>query len=194
MGRYFDYRDWELDELCHSLRERISESKKPLPKKVMKHSVIVLYRTGEGSYMYPNWGWFSYGNVPDFKSKDEAEKYLLDVCNFTKIGENMYEDNHKNQTYTNADGNVVNCHYVIRESDYEAFEDGEYHIEYSDEEKQKLSEALYMIEKARVYMSVYDHYCDQWSFGNGRFSNELKTELENFEKEYTEEISDEEYN
>ena len=47
----------------------------------------------------------------------------------------------------------------------------------------------------RVYLDVYDHCCDQCSFGNGHFSNELKEELEKFEKNYNEDyIPDEEDN
>lgn len=188
MGRYFDYSDWSLEELCNHIRDRIEESKKPIPPKVMKHSVSIVYRVGEGCYSYPTYGYFSYPHMPDFKNRHEAEDYL-DKCGWIeKKGDNFWVDTCEKQTYKDKDGNDVYYHYEIRESDYEAYEDDEFHTEYSDEEKQKLSEALYMIEKARVYMSVYDYCCDNGCFGHGDFSDELKEELEKFEKNFTEEL------
>ena len=186
--RYFDIYDWKLDELVDNIRERILESKKPLPKKVMRHLVIIVYRCGEGSYIFPNRGYFAHGVVPEFKTRQEAEDYLNQCDGIIKIGDGAWVEDGYNDTYTKSDGTVERCHYTIRESDYEEYEDGEHHTEYGEEEKKMLSEALYNIEKARVYMRVYDHCCDQYSFGDNRFSNELKRELEKFEKEYTEEL------
>ena len=194
MGRYFDYREWDFEEICQNLRKRIYESKQPIPKKVMKHSVSILYRISKDCCTYPNTGWFSY--MPEFKTVEDAEKYLESIPGIDKDGGLWINfQSGKVDTYEDKNGIEVPCHYEIRENDYEVYEDGNYYTEYSDEEKEKLSETLYNIEKMRVYLDVYDHCCDQYSFGNGHFSNELKEELEKFEKNYNEDyIPDEEDN
>ena len=191
--RYFDIYDWKLDELVDNIRERIADSKRPIPPKVMRHCIMIVYKCGEDSYSYPNRGYFAYGVVPEFTTRQEAEEYLNHCTGITRVGDNSWVEDGYNETYEKKDGSVENCHYMIRESDYEEYEDGEHHTEYSEEEKRLLSEALYNIEKSRVYMTVYDHCCDQYSFGGGGFSDELKEELEKFEKEYTEELPDDYY-
>lgn len=189
MGRYFDYSDWNIEELCDHIRERIDESKKPIPPKIMKHSVSILYKVGETCYMYPTYNFgYGYGDIPNFKTRQEAEDYISKCGWIEKKGDNFWIDSHSKETYKDKYGNEIRCHYEIKESDYEVYEDEEYHTEYSDEEKQKLSEALYMIEKARVYMRVYDYCCDHCHFGKGDFSNELNDELKVFESNFTEEL------
>lgn len=192
MGRYFDYSDWHLDELCEDLRKRISESKKPLPKKVRNRYVSIYYRIGEGSWMYPNTGWFAHGTKPDFKSVKEAEEYLDSLPRFKKIGDNSWVEGENVEYYTCQDGTCVPKHYEVKESYCMEYEDGEGHIEYSKSEQKMLRKALYEIEKARVYMDVYDHCCDQWSFGEGHFSKELTKRLKEFEENYTEDFVEEE--
>lgn len=191
--KYFDIHDWNMDELVNNIRERIVESKKDIPPKVVRHYIMIAYKCGESCYTYPNRGYFAYGVVPEFETREEAEEYLDHCSGITRIGENAWVEDGYDDTYELSDGSVERCHYMIRESDCEEYEDGEYHCEYSDEEKDKLSEALYIIEKARVYMKVYDHCCDEYSFGGGSFSDELKEELEKFEEEYTEELPEDYY-
>lgn len=190
MGRYFDFREWDLEEICYSLRKRIAESKKPIPPKVKRHLISIIYRTDVNCYTYSNLK--SLYSISDFKNRQEAIDFLNKFSWLTRTGDNSWEESSVRETYIDANGNEVKYHYEINEGDYEEYEDGESYFEYSNEEKEKLSEALHMIEKARVYINVYDHCCDQYSFGEGRFSDELKTELENFEKEYTENLSIEE--
>lgn len=196
MGRYFEYRDWELENICQNLREYIHVSRQPIPAKIKKHCVSILYREGETCYIYPNYGWFSYGVVPEFKTREDAEKYLESLPDIKKI-DGLWVDVSRNEIYETSDGKKIPCHYIVRESDYEVYADDEYHIEFSEEEKQKLSEALYNIEKARVYLRVFDYCCDQSSFGEDRFSNELKEELDKFENNYNEDYipdKDDEFN
>lgn len=187
---YFDINDWSLAELTDDIRERIRDSKQVLPPKVMKHGVSIRYRTGESSYMYPNCGYLSYDMLKDLKTREDYEKYLDNIPYIEKIGDNFWMEIGENKTYVDSSGNEILYHYEIHEYDYEAYEDDNTYIEYSDEEKDRLSEALYVIERAKVYMRVYNHCRDNWSFGKGRFSDELKTELEKFEKEFTEELPD----
>lgn len=188
MGRYFDYSEWNIDELCNHIRERIFESKKPIPKKVMKHYICIVFRTGENCYTYPNYGVFAYGYIPEFKTRKEAEDYLAKHDWIERKGDNCWVEYNEVRYYDLKSGGSEQYHYEIRESDYEEYEDGENYIEYTEEEKNQLSEILYQIERGKVCMSVYDHCCDQGSFGGGSFSEELKEELEKFEKEYTEEL------
>lgn len=188
MASYFEYKDWDIEDLCDSIRERIHESKQPLPKKVMKHNVSIVFRIGEGSYQYPSRGWFSYDIMPNFITRQDAEKYLDNMGWIKKVKDNFWVEDNETRYYETKNGDSVPYHYEVRESDYENWEDDEYHTEYSEEEKKTLSEALYWIEKARVYMRTYDHCSDQGCFGHGGFSNEVKEELERFEKEYSEEL------
>ena len=188
MGSYFDYRDWDLQEICDSIREKIAESKKPIPPKVMKHDISIVYRISGVCCVYSTYHLCGY-DLPKFKTRQEAEDYLSKISWIKRTGENSWEEIPvREEPYIDENGNKINPHYEIRESDYEVYEDGEYYTLYSDEEKQKLSEALYMIEKARIYMQVYDHCCDQGSFGEGGFSDELKEEMDKFEKDFTEEL------
>lgn len=189
MGLYFEYRDWDIEDLCYSIRERLHKSKKPIPKKIWKHSVSIVYRTGENCYSYPNYGWYQLSNLPDFNTREEAEKYLDSLKWLVREGD-IWIDEHERHTYITKDEKTIPYHYEIRESDYETWEDGNYYIEYSEEEKKALSDALYWVEKARIYMGTYDHCSDQGSFGDGRFSDELKRELEKFESSYTEDYSE----
>lgn len=197
MSRYFDFREWDFDEICHNLRERIAESKKPIPPKVMVHSVCIVFRQSESSYTYTHslsysWGYNS--NYQNFKTREEAEKYIATCAWIEKLGDNFYIDIDEKRTYTDKNGKEVLYHYEIKESDYEQYADGNSYYEYSDEEKRLLSETLYNIEKARAYISAYDYCCDQCSFGEGRYEREVKEELKKFEKEYTEELPpDEDY-
>lgn len=185
---YFEYRDYEIEDMCNSIRERILESKKPLPPKVMNHYVSIRYRIGEGSYQYPHHGVFSWDVRPEFKTRQEAEDYLNKISWLKKEGDNFWVEDTETSYYDCKDGSSVKYHYEIHEFDIEEYEDGNSHVEYSDSEKDMLSEALYHIEKARIYMQVYNHCSDQWSFGNGRFSDEVNEEMEKFEKEFTEEL------
>lgn len=184
MMRYFDIRDWDIEEMCDSLRERIAEAKKPLPKRVMKHSVSIILRTSPTSYQSPE----PYFYRERFQTREEAEKFMDKTPWIERTGDNSWIElgsrNHK--TYIDKEGNEVPYHYEINEYDYETWEDDEYHIEYSDSEKKMLSETLYQIEKARIYMDVYDHCCDQGSFGEGHFAQELNERLKKFEEEYNE--------
>lgn len=185
--RYFDIRDIDLEEICYNLRRRIKESKEPLPPKVMKHSVYIIYRYSESGYTFPNTGYFSYDIIPDFKTYEEAEGYL-EKCGGIVKDEGLWVDEHVTEYYEDSEGKMIRCHYEIKESDSEVYEDGEYHYEYSGEEKLKLSEALYYIERARVYIDVYDRCCDNCSFGNGEFSKILNEEIRKFNKEYNEDF------
>lgn len=195
MGRYFDYRDWDLDEICNSLRERIAEAKVPIPPKVPVHSVSIVYRTSAESCSYTHSLSYSYiYERHNFTTREEAEEYIDKCAWIKKLGDNFWVDLDEKDTYIDKEGNKVLRHYEIHESDYEQYADGEWHTEYSDEEKKLLSETLFTIERARAYMRAYDHCCDQCSFGEGRYVQEVKEELEQFEKEYTEELPpDEEY-
>lgn len=184
MGRHFDYKDWELEEICNSIRERIADSKKVIPKKITKKGVNIIYRTSETSYQ-SGWNRLHYVNIED---KEQAEKYLNNCRWLIKIDENMWIDDCDKHTYTTKDGITIPCHFEIKEYDYECYEDGNDYVEYSDEEKQMLRETLYNIEKARVYLSVYDHCTDQYNFGHGDFSKELKKELEKFDTGFTEDL------
>lgn len=194
MGRYFDYSDWDIEELCNHIRERIYESKKPIPGKVMKHYVSIVYKVGEGCYQYSGYGWFSYGNIPQFKTREEAEEYLDSIAWLTRTGDNSWIEEGRVRHYDTSDGKTERCHYEIRESDYEEYEDGEDHIEYTSDEKRYLSEILYNIEKARCCMDVYDHCCDQGSFGGGSFVKEFEEKISNFNKTYTEELPEDWFN
>lgn len=185
--RYFDISMWSLDELTDSIRERIRESKKKIPCKVKKHGISIVYIVGVNCYQYPNHGYFGCGMVPEFKSVGEAEMWLDGISWIDREGD-IWVEHGESHVYVDNDGNEVKCHYEIREYDYEEYEDGEEYTEYSEEEKKKLSEVLYLIEKAKVAMSVYDYCCDQWSFGHGGFSDELKEEYEKFEKGYSEDV------
>lgn len=178
MGRYFDYRDNDLEEICDSLRERINEFKKPIPPKKIKHQISILYKISDNSWRYPYSllsRRYSYdGKYQEFKSKEEAEKFLNSVGWIKRKGDNCWiEENPKDDGY-----------YEINEYDTEVYEDEETHTEYSEEEKKCLSDALYSIEKARAYIKAYDYCCDQGIFGEGRFSEEVEEELEKFYKNY----------
>lgn len=190
--RCFDISEWKLDELTDNIRERIVETKVEIPPKVIKHGVSVRYKTGENNYRYPNWGYFTYDMTKVFKTREDYEKYLDSISYIEKTGDNFWVEIGEKNTYKDSDGNEIPCHYEIHEYDYETYEDDNSYIEYSEDEKKCLSEILYLIEKAKVCMRVYDHCCDNWSFGNGGFSKELKTEIEKFEKEYTEDIRNDE--
>ena len=190
--RYIELREWDIDYICNDIRERIAESKKPIPPKIIKHYISIVYKTGENSYIYPSYGLFSYPHVPDFKSRQEAENFMNCISWLKRIGENSWEEIPVRDKYIDNNGNEINCHYMIRESDYEVYEDEESHTEYSDEEREKLSEALYIIEKAMSYIRAYDYCRDQYCFGNGGFVKELKEELDKFEKNFTEELPENE--
>lgn len=189
MGNYFDYRDWKIEELVDSLRETIAESKKPIPPKVTKHFIYIRYKIGEGRYSWgPNNYWAS--DHYEFKTREDAINFLNSKGWIERTGENMWIDKCYHNPYEDSNGNLVDSHYEIVECDNEVFEDGERHIEYTEEEKKLLSDALYQIEKARVYMRAYDNAMDNCSFGGGSFTECLKDELEKFENEYTESIID----
>lgn len=192
MGIYFDYSDWKIEELTNSIRERITEAKTPLPKKVMKHFICIRYRTGERCYSYGGgneWIW----NHPEFKTREDAVKYIDKLGWVERIGDNMWVDSYSTDTYKDKDGNEVPCHYVIDEYDTEVYEDGDYHIVYTDEERKYLSEALHCIEKARAYMRAYDYASGKCGFGEGSYAETTSKELEKFENEYTEELPDDYY-
>lgn len=187
MGRYFEYRDWDIEELCDSIRNRIADSKKIIPPIVKKQGVSIIFKTSENSYSYPHHFNYNYRENKSFETKEECLKCLDNTAWVEKIGDNMWIDIQEKRTYTDKDGNEIPYHYEIHEYEYEQYEDGEHYTLYSDEEKKMLSDALYHIEKARIYMQVYDHCSDQGSFGKGSFSDELKEELDKFEKNYNEE-------
>lgn len=184
MGRYFEYRDWEIEDICNNIRKRIMDSKKPIPLKVKKYGVSIIYRTSETSYQ-SGWNRLHYVELED---KEQAIKFLDNCRWLVREGENMWVDDCEKHTYINKDGITIPYHFEIREYEYECYEDGNDYVEYSDEEKQMLRETLYNIEKARVYLSVYDHCSDQYSFGDGNFSNSSLSSLEKFEKEYSENL------
>lgn len=189
MGRYFDYSDWKIEEISDSIRERLSEAKTLLPKKVMKHFISIRYKTGESSYCCgggDEWMW----NHQEFKTREEAIDYIGKLGWIERIGDNMWINSYSHETYKNKDGYDVRCHYLIEEYDAEVYEDGEHHVEYTDEERGYLSDALYCIEKARVYMRVYDYASDKCGFGGGSYAEMTRKELEKFENEYSEELSD----
>lgn len=184
MGRYFDYNDWSLEEVCNSIRKRISDSKKPIPKKVIRHGVSIIYRTSETSYQ-SGWNHLHYVDIED---KEQAIKFLDNCRWLIRVDENMWIDEVDKKTYTTKDGITIPFHFEIKEYDYECYEDGNEYVEYSEREKEDLSRILYLIEKARTCLDVYDHCCDQYSFGEDNFSKELENELYKFEENYTEEL------
>ena len=184
MGKYFDYSDWQLEEICDNIRERLEDTKVPIPPKVKKHGINIVYKIGEGCYNYPNYGYFSYDIIPKFKIRKEAEDYLNQFSWLKRIDENNWEEIPPKDTYTDKNGSIHNCTYQIREYDYEEYEDGETYYEYTEEEKKKLTETLYFIEKARAYLKAYDYACDEYDFGEGRYVHNLNKELDKFEKEF----------
>ena len=189
MGRYFDYSDWTLDEICMDIRRRIAESKETIPPKVMRHYVSIVYRTEHNCYTYSHYLYKS----TDFNSRKDAEDYLAKCGWIKKIDDNFWVDIAEKETYKDPDGNPVLKHYEIREYDCEEYEDGEHHIEYSEEEKKALSQTLLAIETARAYMRAYDYTSDECGFGEGRYAQEVKEEIDKMTKEYTEELPEDYY-
>lgn len=185
MGRYFDYNDWDIEYLCNHIRERINESKSVIPPKVKKQGIYITFKVGDNTFQSTQ-----YFSGRDFKSRKEAEDLLNKTQWIEKIGENSWKDEVENRTYATESGEEVPYHFEIVEYEYEQYEDGEDYIEYSEDEVKNLKEALYLIEKARVYMEAYDYCSDEYCFGKGGFTKELNEKLEKFEKEYTEELPD----
>ena len=186
MRYYNDIHEWSIEELCHSIRERIAESKKPIPPKVKKHGVTIYYRLGEGSYR---------GSYNEFyhwypiESKEQAIDRLNKCSWLERIADNEWvEIGRASDYYECKDGTMKRQHYFIEEYDYEEYEDGENHIEYSEGEIQALKDTLFNIEKGLAYMRAYDHAEDQGSFGRGAYVEYANDELENFNEKYTEEL------
>ena len=193
MGRYFEYKDWEIESIANSIRERLEEARKPLPPKVMKHFITIHYKTGEGRYTYSSSdSWML--KHDEFLSREDAINFLNSKSWLTRIGDNAWVDDCRYETYETKDGKTERAHYEISESDCEQYADGEFHTEYCDEEIEYLSDALMCIEKARVYMKEYDSAEDNCSFGKGgSFKDRLKESLDKFENEYTESLPDDYY-
>lgn len=192
MGRYFDYSDWKIEEITNSIRERIHDSKQPIPKKIIKHFIQIRYKIGDGCYSWSsnNWMW----EHDEFTNREEAITFLNKKSWIERTGENMWVDCCNNQTYTDKEGNVIPYHYEIEEYDSEIYEDGEYHTEYTDKEKNALSEALLCIEKARIYLKAFDRAENNASFGSDSFCEYLKEEFEDFFEHFTEELPEDYYN
>ena len=187
-----EYKDWVIEEIANSIREQLEEARKPLPKKITKHFITIRNIVGEGRYIYNcanEWMWMH----DDFTTVDEAVDFINRKEWLERIGENMWVDTMCYDTYIDKDGNTIPNHYEIHEYDAEVYEDGECHTEYTEDEIKDLSEALYHIEKARVYMRNYDNAYSHWCFGNGCFHNKLSEELDKFEKEYTENLPEDYY-
>lgn len=191
--KYFDFSEWTLDEIIESLRRRIYEASQPIPNKVMKHSVSIIYRLSESSYTYPNYGCLSFRNLPKFADFNEAAKYLNSLEFLERDGENFWIEVGETDTYKDEDGRDIFRHYEINEYDYEEYEDGLQHTEYTEKEREKLSETLYMLEKLKVYLKVYDDCCDNYDFGNGTYAEEIEDAINKFENEYVEDLSDLDY-
>lgn len=180
MGRCFEYRDYEIERMCEDLVRRLIDAKKPIPPKIKKHCVSIRFRTGEGCFSYPNYGWFSH--LPEFKSWDDAEKFLGKLPDMFRMKPNFWVEEGETRTYETKDGARVLYHYEIHEYDYEEYEDGEYHTEYTPEEIERMKETLKIIDKARVYMKAYDYACDECDFGGGSFDKVMDEHLTNYEE------------
>ena len=188
MKYYHDISEWNIEELCNNIRERIAESKKPIPPKVKKHGVSIYQRTGEGCYRGTYHEFFHFYPI---KSREHAERILNSCSWLEKIGDNMWiEIGGAPEYYECKDGTMKRNHYFIEEYDYEEYEDGKDHVEYSEGEIQALKDTLFNIEKGLAYMRAYDHAEDQGSFGGGAYVEYANDELEKFNEEYTEELPD----
>lgn len=183
MGKYFDYRDWEIEELCNSLRVRIKEAQKPLPQKVVNHYVSIRQRIGDTCYTYPQYLYFPNQSSP--KTREEAEKFLNSCDWLEKAGENKWIELNETRYYDTKDGGSEKYHLEVHEYDLEEYEDGEYHVEYANSEIESMKAALYAIEKARVYMELYDDFVDNYSFGEGRFAKACDIANDKFTKTFT---------
>lgn len=192
MGRYFEYSDWKIEEITNSIRERIYDAKQPLPKKVMKHFIQIRYKIGSECCTWNSsntWMW----EHDEFTNIDDAISFLNKKNWLKRIDDNMWVDCYNSQTYTDKDGNTIPYHYEIDEYDSEVYEDGEHHTEYTDDERNALSDALICIEKARKYLKAYDRAENNGSFGNGSFSEYVKDELQDFFDNFTEDLPDDYY-
>ena len=183
MRYYNDIHEWSIEELCNSIRERIAESKKPIPPKVKKHGVTIYYRLGEFGYRGTHNEFFHHYPI---ESREQAERILNGCSWLEKIEDNMWvEKGHASDYYECKDGSMKRQHYFIEEYDYEEYEDGEHHTEYSEGEIQALKDTLFNIEKGLAYMRAYDHAEDQGSFGGGAYVEYANDELEYFNEYYT---------
>jgi hypothetical protein len=182
--RYFDLPEWRFDEIIETLKRDIKKSEQTIPDMVKKHFINIVFKTGENCYQFSHYI-YNLCDLKELETRKEAEDLLNSLEWLERTGDNMWVDkNHGDETYTTSDGEVIPMHYEIRESDCMVYADGNWYVRYSQEEKDKLKETLYMLEKARIYLDVYDHCHDQSSFGEGRFSDELKKRLEEFEDNY----------
>lgn len=182
--RYFDeFHMYAYEDILESLRNRIDEAKKPLPKKIMKHYVSIVQKTSETSFMYcSHMFWHRY---PDgFKTREQAEKFL-NSCSWLIYNKekDIWVEYNEDGAFVDKDGNTVPYHYMIRESDCEVYEDEENHFEYTEEEIKKLEETLDVLEKAKVYLEAYDYCCEEYSFGYNDYTKELNERLDEFEQE-----------
>lgn len=172
MGMYFDFKDYEIEEMIQDLKNRIAETEKPLPKKVMRHNVCIVFRTDKDVYEYPRSGWFMH--VPDFETRKDAEKFLARVPGMIRLGDDYWVLDGERREYEVAYGHKVFYHYEIRESDYEQFEDGQHHYEYTPEEVIALKRTLTSMEDGLRAMRLYDKCCEDGRFGNGEFVEEMR--------------------
>lgn len=182
MGRYFEYRDCDIEDMCNSLIRKLIDAKihNPLPPKVKKHAVVIRFKTGECCFSFPSYGWMT--KLPEFKSYDDAERFLNRTTGLFKMGANFWVDEGETRSYPTSDGPKVLYHYEIQEYDYEGFEDGNYYTEYTPEEIKHMEETLAIIDKARVYMRAFDYAEDESTFGKGAYSKTLNEYLKNYEE------------
>ena len=156
MARHFDYSDWSIDEVCDDLRRRIREARKPLPKKVMKHYVNLIYVTGVGCGLYTH-SLYQHIQMTNPQTRKEYEDFLNNITWIERKSDNCWVEKGENQYYTDKSGNHVLYHYEIRESDHEVFEDDEFHYEYTEDEVNALIEALHTIRMGIGAMRAYDY-------------------------------------
>lgn len=180
MGRCYDISSMELDRMCNDIIRRLIESKEPIPPKVKKHAVAIRFKVGENCFSFPNYGWFAH--LPEFKNVGEAERFLSRIPDMMKIGDNFWVEGYEKRTYKTSNDERIQYHYEIHEYDYEEFEDGEYHTEYTEEEIEKLKETLVIINKARTYMRAYDYAEDDSVFGNGQYVRLLDEKFKYYEE------------
>ena len=177
MARHFDYSDWSIDEVCDDLRRRIREARKPLPKKVMKHYVNLIYVTGVGCGLYTH-SLYQHIQMSNPQTRKEYEDFLDNITWIERKSDNCWVEKGENQYYTDKSGNQVLYHYEIRESDHEVFEDDEFHYEYTEDEVNALIEALHTIRMGIGAMRAYDYCCDEGVFGKGSFITEYKENMD----------------